>query len=307
MIAKLITHGKDRAEALEMMRRALDQYVIHGVTHNIAFLREVMDNKRFIDGDISTKFIPNEYPQGFKGTVLTNFDKQVLINSAVHVYSQILHNRVNLTGQVPSFDREKYVQTKVQELFITTKVRGEEDNHLFNFKLAKITSKNGRHRVEGVITGSHLPSQLVKVESEYKRGDDFFTAHVESGGKDGNEKGDFVVQVAGASGDGKFSLQLRGTPIEVNVYTPREYELLLHMPVAQEIDFSKMVISPMPGAVVSVSVKVGDQVVPGQEVCVIEAMKMQNALYIQAAGKVKAVYAKPGATVSAGDPLVEIE
>jgi len=303
MISKLITTGKDRKEALEMMREALDRYVIHGVTHNIAFLREVMDNKRFIDGDLSTKFIPTEYPQGFKGTALTPFDKQVLINSAVHVYSQILANQVSLTGQVSSFNRQQFVQERISELFVTIKVRGEADNHLFNFKLNNFSSKDGKHHVEGVVSGSQIPIQNVVVDSEFKRGDDVFTARARSEG----HADDMVVQVAGIGESGKFQLQLRGTSIEVVVMTPREFELQLHMPVAQEIDLSKMVVSPMPGAVVSVSVKPGDQVVPGQEVCVVEAMKMQNALYVQTAGKVKAVFAKPGATVSGGDPLVELE
>jgi len=49
------------------MRSALDSYVIRGVTHNVNFLRELCDHPRFIAGDINTKFIPDEYPEGFKG------------------------------------------------------------------------------------------------------------------------------------------------------------------------------------------------------------------------------------------------
>ena len=46
----------------------------------------------------------------------------------------------------------------------------------------------------------------------------------------------------------------------------------------EEIDLSKSLLSPMPGALVSVAVEVGDEVEPGQELAVVEAMKMQNAL-----------------------------
>jgi len=72
-------------------------------------------------------------------------------------------------------------------------------------------------------------------------------------------------------------------------------------------DTSKLVLSPMPGAVFGVKVKVGDEVAPGQEVVVVEAMKMQNALRAQVAGKVKAVLVKQGQTVVADQVLIEFE
>ena len=49
-----------------------------------------------------------------------------------------------------------------------------------------------------------------------------------------------------------------------------------HMPARVEVDTSKFILSPMPGAIVSINVAEGDRVVEGQEVAVIEAMKMQN-------------------------------
>uniref|UniRef100_A0A8B9ZZ24 Propionyl-CoA carboxylase subunit alpha n=1 Tax=Anas zonorhyncha TaxID=75864 RepID=A0A8B9ZZ24_9AVES len=70
MISKLITYGSNRAEALKRMEEALDNYVIRGVTHNISLLREVIIHPRFVRGDISTKFLPEVYPDGFKGLFL---------------------------------------------------------------------------------------------------------------------------------------------------------------------------------------------------------------------------------------------
>lgn len=70
MISKLVTHGKDRGEALRRMRTALDDYVVRGVGHNIPFLRDVVDHPRFVEGAITTKFIEEEYPEGFGGVKL---------------------------------------------------------------------------------------------------------------------------------------------------------------------------------------------------------------------------------------------
>jgi pyruvate carboxylase subunit A len=60
MISKLIVWGRDRDEAVGRMRRALYEYQIDGVRSNIPFHRAVMENKRFVDGDLGTRFIEDE-------------------------------------------------------------------------------------------------------------------------------------------------------------------------------------------------------------------------------------------------------
>eukprot|EP01111_Echinosteliopsis_oligospora_P004427 TRINITY_DN1713_c0_g1_i5.p1 TRINITY_DN1713_c0_g1~~TRINITY_DN1713_c0_g1_i5.p1 ORF type:complete len:638 (+),score=212.35 TRINITY_DN1713_c0_g1_i5:117-2030(+) len=67
LICKLVTHGNTRKQSIDRMKTALDSYIIRGVNHNVPFLRAVMENKRFLSGKINTKFIPEEFPQGFKG------------------------------------------------------------------------------------------------------------------------------------------------------------------------------------------------------------------------------------------------
>ncbi len=60
LLAKLVCEGRDREEALQRMRIALDSLIIEGVTTTIPFLRRVMDNPRFIAGDVDTKFLERE-------------------------------------------------------------------------------------------------------------------------------------------------------------------------------------------------------------------------------------------------------
>jgi acetyl-CoA carboxylase biotin carboxylase subunit len=62
LIAKLIVWGKDRSEAISRARRALEEYRVSGVMTTIGFCRVVMDNPRFIEGKLSTRFIEEEYP-----------------------------------------------------------------------------------------------------------------------------------------------------------------------------------------------------------------------------------------------------
>jgi acetyl-CoA carboxylase biotin carboxylase subunit len=64
MVAKLITHGRDRTEALNKMRRALDELIIEGIDTNIEFLFQILDNEKFIKGEIDTSFIAKEFNLG---------------------------------------------------------------------------------------------------------------------------------------------------------------------------------------------------------------------------------------------------
>lgn len=73
MICKLVCYGKDRNEAIDRSIKALDSYVIRGVTNNIPLIRDILIENRFRNGDISTNYLPQVYPEGFKGKILLNF------------------------------------------------------------------------------------------------------------------------------------------------------------------------------------------------------------------------------------------
>ena len=89
--------------------------------------------------------------------------------------------------------------------------------------------------------------------------------------------------------------------------TERQAQLYEIMPPVAKIDESKVVLAPMPGLVKSVTCSVGDSVAEGQEVCVIEAMKMQNSLQSAAPATVKAVHCAAGDTVDESQLLIEFE
>ena len=65
MIAKLVTHAPKRLQAIEQMSNALDAFAIDGFRHNIPFLAVLMRNERWKEGRLSTKFIAEEFPDGF--------------------------------------------------------------------------------------------------------------------------------------------------------------------------------------------------------------------------------------------------
>ncbi|XP_069904738.1 propionyl-CoA carboxylase alpha chain, mitochondrial isoform X8 [Oryctolagus cuniculus] len=248
MISKLITYGSDRTEALKRMEDALDNYVIRGVAHNIALLREVIINSRFVKGDINTKFLSDVYPDGFKGHTLTeNERKQLLaIASSLFVASQLRAQRFQEHSRVP---------------------------------VVKLDT--------------------VKWELSIKLHDEDYTVTASNSGS--------TFSCLSREAGGSMNIQFLGTVYKVHILTKLAAELNKFMLKKVAEDTSSILRSPMPGVVVAVSVAPGDMVAEGQEICVIEAMKMQNSMTAGKTGKVKSVQCRAGDTVGEGDLLVELE
>jgi len=102
-------------------------------------------------------------------------------------------------------------------------------------------------------------------------------------------------------------LSYAGTKFRLNVWTPEQAKLKDIMPVASVQKKMKVLLSPMPGRVIVIDVKASDEVTSGQQLCVVEAMKMQNVLYAEKDGKVKTVKVVPGSHVVADQVLIEFE
>uniref|UniRef100_A0A3Q1MM69 Propionyl-CoA carboxylase alpha chain, mitochondrial n=1 Tax=Bos taurus TaxID=9913 RepID=A0A3Q1MM69_BOVIN len=294
MISKLITYGSDRTEALKRMEDALDSYVIRGVTHNIALLREVIINSRFIEGDINTKFLSDVYPDGFKGHPLTETERNqfLAVASSLFVASQLRaqHFQDHESSRVP------IVKPQVASWELSVKLHDEIHT--------VVVSSSGP-------TFSHEPQKLLhsymvevdgsklNVTSTWNLASPLLSVNV-----DGTQR---TIQCLSREAGGNMSIQFLGTVYKVRILTKLAAELNKFMLEKAAEDTSSILRSPMPGVVVAISVKPGDLVAEGQEICVIEAMKMQNSMTAGKTGKVKSVHCKAGDTVGEGDLLVELE
>lgn len=297
MISKLITYGPDRETALDAMRAALDSYIVRGVKHNINFLRSLCDHPRFIDGTITTKFIEEEYPDGYNGHILSETDNYALAVAAMSIYIRTLDQNVSLSGKIPSFDKEEYVTAQTSHLMVT--VGSDENEKCFDLRTS---SEKNAESLSLAVQLSSLEENMkeIRASSTFQKGQIVFQVVV-----DGEE---YTLQTVDAGlHTAAYVLQFKGSIYSVKVQTPAEKHLSSFMPIIPEIDTSKIIMSPMPGMVFSVSVKVGDKVFPGQELCIIEAMKMQNSLMAEKEGIVKSVLVKPGDTVAGEDILIELE
>uniref|UniRef100_A0A2K5UJT3 Propionyl-CoA carboxylase subunit alpha n=1 Tax=Macaca fascicularis TaxID=9541 RepID=A0A2K5UJT3_MACFA len=232
MISKLITYGSDRTEALKRMADALDNYVIRGVTHNIALLREVIINSRFVKGDISTKFLSDVYPDGFKGHMLTKSEKNQLlaIASSLFVAFQL---------------RAQHFQENSRMPIIKPDIANWELSIKLHDKVHTVVASNSGSTFLVEVDGSKL-----NVTSTWNLALPLLSVSV-----DGTQR---TVQCLSREAGGNMSIQFLGTVYKVNILTKLAAELNKFMLEKVTEDTSSVLRSPMPGVVVAVSVKPGD-------------------------------------------------
>ncbi len=276
MIAKLITSAPSREAAIATMREALDSYFIRGVAHNIAFLSALMAHPRFQDGHLTTNFIAEEYPDGFHAQDLPPEDPNLLIAVAACVHRAFQERAAMITGQIPNHGR------RVSDDWVVV-LRGAE------------------HPVRAVpVDGGYdfaIDGKSCSVRTEWKLGEPLFR-----GDLDGDA---FCVQVerVGVA----YRLGHSGAQADVLVMNPRAAELHRLMPAKEPPDTSKLLLSPMPGLLLSVAVEAGQEVKAGEELAIVEAMKMENVLRADKDAVVAALCAEPGDNLAVDQVILEFE
>ncbi|XP_070538661.1 propionyl-CoA carboxylase alpha chain, mitochondrial-like [Ptychodera flava] len=281
MISKLVTYGKDRSQAIRYMLKALDHYVIRGVTHNIPLLHEILRHPRFLSGDINTKFLYDEYPDGFKGKQLSKAEQRrvAALACCVHVKNQYRARSFTNQTRFPPFKLKKEKQ-KLEVSIIDEKFE------------TKITDRGDHFDVV-------MDGQSFHVDSGWSLENKVIVTKV-----NGVE---YAVQVINHDVTGEMRIRYEGTVFPVNVIPQEMAEVFGYMPVVDKGAISKEILSPMPGALVSIAVEEGQEVLEGQELCVIEAMKMQNSISAPLSGKIKKILCDLGQSVQEEDLIMEFE
>ena len=288
MIAKLIVHGRDRAEAISKMRNALNGFVIRGVSSNIPFQSALLAHPDFMSGEFNTGFISEHYAHGFRSEDVNHSDADFLIALASFVRRKSRERAAGLSGQLPGYD----VKVGQQYTVITLDAQGEH-----NHTQVEVDDSGGRHdtaviKVNGKNYAIESHSRLNDVAIHGTVNGQPFTAQVERGSAQ-NPLG--------------LKVQHNGASIQVLVISPRMAELHRLMPFKAPPDLSRFVLSPMPGLLVEVAVQAGQKVMAGERVAVIEAMKMENVLFATQDGVVKSVVAAKGESLSVDQVIVEFE
>jgi len=272
LIAKVITHGATRDQAITQMRDALNAFVISGVSANIAFLAALMKHPRFQAGDIDTDFIAAEFPTGFSSEQLQHADPLLLAAVAAFARSRYIGRAVKTSGRLAGHDR------KLENEWVV--LMGEQ-----RFPLTLIP-------IDGGYAVSH-DGQTRELKSTWRLGEHLFH---------GSWHGEPVCLQVERMGI-RYRVVHWGTQVDMMVMTASAARMLALMPNKPKPDLSKFLLSPMPGMLAEMALHPGQEVKTGEKLAVIEAMKMENILKADHDCTVAEVMAQQGDTLAVDQPI----
>ena len=270
MIAKLVTHGPDREQAAQTMLRALDRFEIRGIQSNIPFLAALVQHPRFLAGETTTGFIEEEFPEGFSGNALSQdiIRRIVALVAVVHEHWHLREDAHAVIPQTQSADR--VVQINADQ-----------------YAVSVVTDQDGwQATVEGETVSIRFSS------SAFSSVIDFYADGIE------------VTAQLNRTG-ARYEVFHSGASVDALVLEPYSAALYHLMPRKVAPDLSHLTLSPMPGLLVSVAVTEGTEVKAGDELAVIEAMKMENVIRAERDGTVLCVHAEPGEALEVDQQIIE--
>ena len=276
MISKLITYGDNREAAIDLMVDALDAYYIRGVNHNISFLNALMVHPRFVAGELTTNFIEEEFPDGFNADLVPQNNPHIAVVVAAAVHQEYRERSSQISGQSEGHE----YQVPDQWVVIT----GTEE-----------TPVSMSLTLSGFLVS--IGNDDYSVVTDWALGEPLFEAQI---------NGQQVTVQVERSGSG-YKLFYRGAEINALVLSPKAAALNKLMLEKVPADLSKFLLSPMPGLLVKLGVKVGDQVKAGEELAVVEAMKMENSLRATNDGIVAKISADVGDSLMVDQAILEFE
>lgn len=279
MIAKLCTWAPTRLQAIDAMSVALDEFVVDGIEHNIPFLTALMEHPRWREGRLSTGFIAEEYPDGFSPR-LPDADEQKIIAAVALSVELLRRDRLDRhSGRLAPHNgamKPDWV-VRIGDDYIEASI------------------------VEGMI-GSPIEVDLtiaggkpVTVTSDWRPGEPVWKGRV--------GKREVSAQIRPVLNGSRIAWN--GKAVVARAMLPKTAELEKLMPVKLPPDTSKMLLCPMPGLVVSISVEEGQEVKAGETLAVVEAMKMENVLRAERDLTISKVNAKAGDSLAVDAVIME--
>jgi propionyl-CoA carboxylase alpha chain len=276
MIAKLIAFGPDRATAIRRLAHAIDGYAVRGLATNLPFLAAVVRHPRFAEGRLSTGFIAEEFGASYKSPMPAGAALRNLLALAAVARRRMAEQEAGISGQLPGNG------ARVPEEWIVA--LGPDRHEL------RVETQGAGYRVRGA-------DWELEVATRWRPGDPVLEAQL---------SGEVVaaqIERAGAV----LRLGQGGASLEALVVPGHLASVLRHMPVKAPPDLSRFLLSPMPGLLVSLAVAEGEEVKAGQELAIVEAMKMENVLRAERDGRIARLHAEAGASLAVDQAILEFE
>ena len=287
MIAKLSTWGKDRKSAIKFMEKALDEFCISGLKNNLSFLSSIYLNPKFVDGEISTAFIEKEFENGFKGLPIKQykslFEIIILTLSAESDIRDLNLKKFDKRTSVELFDffdNKKYISDEYivrldNKMFEISKLDGNL------YLLDKMYNKlRVHHQID-------FQTNLININI-YEDNQILLSTFL---------KLNYCFPY--------YQIDFRGSSVKGITRDSVNLELSKFMKKVDDEENKNSLICPMPGKLIELFVKVGDKIEIGQNLCIVEAMKMENTLVSSLKGQVKKINFKVNDLLKVDDIIIE--
>ena len=269
------------------MEKALDEFCISGLKNNLSFLSSIYLNPKFVDGEMSTAFIEKEFKNGFKGLPIKQykslFEIIILTLSAENDIRDLnlkkFHKRT-FVELFDFFDNKKYLSDEYivrldNKIFEISKLDGNLD------LLYKIYNKlRVHHQID-------FQTNLININI-YEDDQILLSTFL---------KLNYCFPY--------YQIDFRGSSVKGITRDSVNLELSKFMKKVDDEENKNSLICPMPGKLIELFVKVGDQIEVGQNLCIVEAMKMENTLQSFLKGQVKKINFKVNDLLKVDDIIIE--
>ncbi len=281
MLAKAISWGENREEARKTLIQALNKFHLEGVVSNADFANAILNHPAFIAGDLSTDFIEAHFDSGKMKVEPSMKNLELMVIASTLVY----HNRQSLVRESLKPMISKVGTAHKYEEWHQYVVKGEVNTFTISLLGSIITNHwkiNVNDTMYEVVTPDfefYRRRLKLKINGQYE----YFRLQY---------KENFIWAA------------FCGISRTFEVYNPREWELAQFMPEVKKTGRENILLSPMPGLAVDIKVQQGDRVFKGQDLVVIESMKMESGVASPCDGTVDEVLIKIGQAVESDDVLI---
>ena len=272
MLAKLVVKGKNRSQCIGTMIKALNSYYLRGFNNNIKFLISIFKSENFSKGDIHTGLLDQEYKDGYNYPQPPNkLFKKIFISVASYIGYKYLKN-----------ESHNFFDKKMSSYVL-----------ILDKKKYPVEIKEGKKGLVKII----YKNSSFKVKSSWKINDSLIDIQI--------NKKKYLLQFD------KFKSYSSITYLDYSFdfvfYDKNTAKFEKYMIEEDVVDLSKFLLAPMPGKIVSINVKDGQKIKSGENLLILEAMKMENLITADKDTKIKKINVKPNDAVEVDQVLIEFD
>ncbi|MDA3786885.1 MAG: acetyl-CoA carboxylase biotin carboxylase subunit [Desulfobacula sp.] len=281
LMAKVIAWGETREAARQTLVDALNGYHVEGPLTNIDFANAILNHPLFVEGQLSTDFIAENMEALLNRSDPPAYQLHYMVLAAALVH----HNRRNLVVESlkPMASNVGGQKEKIHPIAYMVKAGAD---------ILSVRLEPGKETHHWTIMVEDRQYQVETPEFEFYRR---------------------RIKLLINGQTHRFRLQNQGSFLwaafcgitrTIEIYDPKEWELISHMPIPVKHRPDNVLECPMPGLVVDIRAKKGDKVYRGQELIILESMKMESGVASPCDGEIAEVLVNIGQAVESGDILI---